>query len=159
MQQLLQGDRLLQGRIQICHSFISSPRAAAICFYPLLMGASVLFQTLQNGAVPLEVYPKYVIPYAPIAVSLLLGVLPMPLWQRLFSKADLLAGAAVSLAGMALVSGVFGGAAPPEGHIKGVLLALGAALLYSTVVIMNKKLSGVDAYSKTTVQLLSAGAG
>ncbi len=79
------------------------------------------------------------------------------LFQERLTRKKLLC-AAVSLAGMALVSGVFGGAAPPEGHIKGVLLALGAALLYSTVVIMNKKLSGVDAYSKTTVQLLSAGA-
>ena len=36
-------------------------------------------------------------------------------------------------------------------------LGLGAAALYACVVMMNKKTQGVDAYQKTTVQLLSAG--
>lgn len=88
----------MKNRVYRRYYFCSLIGAAAICFYPLLMGASVLFQTVKNGAVPLEAYPKYVIPYAPIAVSLLLGVLLMPLWQRLLRKADLLVGSAVSLA-------------------------------------------------------------
>ena len=45
-----------------------------------------------------------------------------------------------------------------DGNMQGVLLGLGAAVLYSVVVIMNKKVRGVDAYQKTTIQLLSAGA-
>ena len=64
--------------------------------------------------------------------------------------------AAVALAGMVLVSGVIGGEAQ-EDSLWGVLLGLGAAVFYAMVVIMNKKLQGVDAMQKTTVQMLSAG--
>ena len=57
---------------------------------------------------------------------------------------------------MVLVSGVIGGGAQ-GGDARGVLLGLGAAVFYSAVVIMNKKMQGIDAYRKTMVQLLSAG--
>ena len=63
--------------------------------------------------------------------------------------------AAVSLAGMALVSGVTGGG--QAGDPRGVLLGLGAAFFYAAVVIMNKKTPGIDPYRRTTVTLLSAG--
>ena len=39
-----------------------------------------------------------------------------------------------------------------------MLEGLGAAVFYAAVVIMNKKIRGIDAYRKTTVQMLSAGA-
>ena len=65
--------------------------------------------------------------------------------------------AAAAIAGMILVSGVVGDSGAGDGGFRGVLLGLGAALFYSAVVIMNKKIRGVDAYRKTTVQLLSAG--
>ena len=58
---------------------------------------------------------------------------------------------------MVMVSGVIGGGGIETGNLRGVLLGLGAAVLYSTVVIMNKRLSGIDAYRKTIIQLLSAG--
>ena len=64
--------------------------------------------------------------------------------------------AAVAVAGMALVSGAAGGGG--AGEIRGILLGLGAAVFYAAVIIMNKRIRGVDAYRKTTVQLLSAGA-
>ena len=66
--------------------------------------------------------------------------------------------ALVALAGMVLVSGVLD--QPPDvraANLPGILLGLGAALFYAFVVIMNKKTSGIDAYPRTTVQLLSAG--
>ena len=65
--------------------------------------------------------------------------------------------AAVAILGMVLVSGVIGGSSAGNSSLKGVLLGLGAAVFYSAVVIMNKKIRGVDAYRKTTVQMLSAG--
>ena len=65
--------------------------------------------------------------------------------------------AAVAILGMVLVSGVIGGSSAGSSSLKGVLLGLGAALFYSAVVIMNKKIRGIDAYRKTTVQMLSAG--
>ena len=52
------------------------------------------------------------------------------------------------------LSGVIGGTR--AGSPRGILLGLGAAVFYSIVVIMNKKVPGLNAYRKTTVQLLSA---
>ena len=63
-----------------------------------------------------------------------------------------------SVIGMVLVSGVTEGGNRTEGHLQGVFLGLGAAVCYATVIILNKKISGMDPYRKTTVQLLSAGA-
>ena len=69
----------------------------AASVYPLYMGGSVLVKMMQNGAVPLEEYPKYVIPYTPIALAVIIGVLFIPLLQRLSNKRDLLYGAIISL--------------------------------------------------------------
>lgn len=58
-----------------------------------------------------------------------------------------------AVVGVALVSGVGEG-----GSLTGVLLGLGAAVLYATVVLMNKTLSGVSTEDRTMLQLASAGA-
>ena len=65
-------------------------------FYPLYMGVRVVSIMLRDGVVPLENYPKYVIPYTPIAIALILGVLLMPVFQRLCKKLDFLLGAVFS---------------------------------------------------------------
>ena len=65
--------------------------------------------------------------------------------------------AIIAVIGMVLVSGVTEGGGERTGHLKGVLLGLGAAVCYASVIIMNKKITGVDAYRKTTIQLLCAG--
>lgn len=62
----------------------------------------------------------------------------------------------VSFAGMVLVSGVLGGQSGGEGNLKGVCLALGAALLYSLVTTINKTVTDISSYDKTIVQLLTA---
>ena len=66
--------------------------------------------------------------------------------------------AVIAVIGMVLVSGVTEGGNWPEGHLKGVFLGLGAAVCYASVIILNKKVSGVDPWRKTTIQLISAGA-
>ena len=66
--------------------------------------------------------------------------------------------AVIAVIGMVLVSGVTEGGNRPEGHLKGVFLGLGAAVCYASVIILNKKVSGVDPWRKTTIQLISAGA-
>ena len=81
---------------------------------------------------------------------------PLFFGERLNTKKGICA--AVSIIGMVLVSGVIGDGGAGSGNPRGVLLGLGAALFYSAVVIMNKKTPGVDAYQRTTVLLLSAGA-
>lgn len=68
-----------------------------------------------------------------------------------------LACAICAILGMVPVSGVLSDAGVHGGSLRGILLGLGAALFYSAVVILNKKISGVDAYQRSTVQLLSAG--
>lgn len=69
----------------------------AASFYPIYMGVRVVGEMLRNGAVPLESYPKYVIPYTPIAIALFMGVLLLPAFQRMTKKLDLLFGAVFSL--------------------------------------------------------------
>ena len=86
----------------------------------------------------------------PVIVTLLS---PVVFHEKLTGKKALCAAAAII--GMVLVSGVAGGTRGVDG--RGILLGLGAAVLYSVVVIMNKKTPGLDAYRKTIVQLLSAG--
>ncbi len=66
----------------------------AASYYPLLMGVRTVGEMLQNGAVPMENYPKYIIPYTPIAISLVLGVVMMPIFDRIFKRFSFL-GAAV----------------------------------------------------------------
>ncbi len=66
--------------------------------------------------------------------------------------------ALIAIIGMVFVSGVIGDSGAGAGSLKGIALGLGAAVFYSIVVIMNNKVHGVDAYQRTTIQLLSAGA-
>ena len=86
----------------------------------------------------------------PVIVTLLS---PLIFREKLTLKKSLCAAAAIL--GMVLISGVIGGT--PAGSPRGILLGLGAAVFYSIVVIMNKKAPGLNAYRKTTIQLLSAG--
>ncbi len=66
--------------------------------------------------------------------------------------------AVTAIAGMILVSGVMGDTPLRASDLQGILSGLGAAVFYSAVVILNKQIAGVNAYLKTTLQLLSAGA-
>ncbi len=62
----------------------------------------------------------------------------------------------LALIGMVFVSGITESGLSSLAELRGVLLGLGAALVYSTIVLINKKLAGIDAYSKTVIQLFSA---
>lgn len=62
--------------------------------YPIYMGVKVVAEMLRYGAVPLESYPKYVIPYTPIAIALILGVLMIPAFQKLSKKLSFFLGTA-----------------------------------------------------------------
>lgn len=64
--------------------------------------------------------------------------------------------ALTALAGMILVSGIFEVGFAGIAELKGVLLGLGAAVLYASVILMNKTLRGIEAFDKTLVQLGSA---
>lgn len=62
------------------------------CFYPIYMGIRVVGTMMKYGFVPTEKYPKYVIPYTPIAIALILGVLMIPVFQKLSEKRGFLFG-------------------------------------------------------------------
>lgn len=58
--------------------------------------------------------------------------------------------------GMIFVCGVLDSREPIA--IRGILLGLAAAVLYAFVILMNKRITGVDALAKTSMQLLFASA-
>lgn len=64
--------------------------------------------------------------------------------------------ALLSLIGMVLVSGMTPNSLPTAADTKGILFGLTAALLYAIIVILNKKLPGIEPNRKTIVQLGSA---
>ena len=61
--------------------------------------------------------------------------------------------AAFALLGMVFVSGVLETGIPSFSEAKGVLFGLGAAFFYATVVLMNKKITDINAYDKTIMQM------
>ncbi|MBP3305671.1 MAG: hypothetical protein J6L24_06855 [Oscillospiraceae bacterium] len=65
-------------------------------FYPLSMGARVITDMIVDGTVLKENYPKYIIPYTPICLAVLLGVLLMPLCIKLFKRFALIGGSAAA---------------------------------------------------------------
>lgn len=70
---------------------------ALASFYPLYMGAKVIYNMVRFGALTPSQYPKYVIPYTPISLALIIGVALMPLLFKLFRKYSFLAASAISV--------------------------------------------------------------
>lgn len=68
----------------------------AASFYPVYMGASVVSDMIRYGTVYAGNYPKYVIPYAPIALSLIVGVALIPVAIKYAKRFATLAGSAIS---------------------------------------------------------------
>ena len=88
---------------------------------------------------------------APILVILFS---PLVLKEKLTLRGMLCA--FIALAGMIPVSGILDAGFGGIHELKGVLYGLAAALLYASVVLMNKKIREISATDKTMVQLLSA---
>ena len=110
----------------------------------------LLFEAYNHTTVAVATLCYYMEP----TIVLLLS--PLLFGERLTKKKMLCA--VIAVIGMVLVSGVTGNDGIQSGNLKGVAFGLGAALLYSFVVIMNKTLSGINAWKKTIIQLISAGA-
>lgn len=86
--------------------------------------------------------------------TILLLLSPLVFKEKLTAKKLVCAG--LSLLGMVFVSGVFEQNAAGAGELSGIFFGLGAACFYTIVVMINKKLDGVDPYQKTVIQLISA---
>ncbi len=88
---------------------------------------------------------------APVFVMLLS---PLVLKESLTAKKIFCVLTAIT--GMFFVSGVIGEGGLSESHFFGIVFGLCAAMLYATVILLNKKLGEVSAHNKTVVQLASA---
>lgn len=108
----------------------------------------LLFEAYNYTTVPTATLCYYMEPTIVILLS------PLVFHEKLTLKKGICA--LVAVVGMVFVSGVVENGVPSLAELKGVLLGLGAAVLYATVVIINKKLPGVEVYQKTTIQLLAA---
>ncbi len=64
--------------------------------YPIYMGISVIVDMIRYGTVYAENYPKYIIPYTPIALTLLVCVALTPVALKYFKKYALLFGTVIS---------------------------------------------------------------
>ena len=62
----------------------------------------------------------------------------------------------LALVGMVLVSGILETGGLQKEDLTGVLLGIGAAVIYAVVILLNKSLPGLDSYEKTVIQLGSA---
>ena len=109
----------------------------------------LLFEAYNHTTVAVATLCYYMQPTIVMLLS------PVVFGEKLTAKKSLCALAAI--AGMVLISGVTGGGDSGAQNLQGILFGLGAAVFYSAVVILNKRISGIDAYQKTTIQLFSAG--
>ena len=120
----------------------------------LLSGAAIgfnwifLFEAYNYTSVATATLTYYLAPFFVMLVS------PFILKEKLSLKQVLcLAGA---LLGMVFVSGVVQNGMPSPNELRGILSGLAAAILYATVIVLNKKLKEISAYEKTIMQLGAA---
>lgn len=67
-------------------------------YYPLSMGVRVITDMIVDGTVLKENYPKYIIPYTPMCIAIIIGVLLMPVCFKLFKRFALAGGGSIATA-------------------------------------------------------------
>lgn len=129
---------------------VGSKKILWLALTGVLMGFNwiLLFEAFNYTTVSIATLCYYMEPIIVILISAFLFKEKLSLKKGLCSV--------VALIGMVFVSGVYNHGVSQEGELKGVLFALGASCLYSAVVLINKKVSGIDSYEKTIIQLLAA---
>ncbi len=108
----------------------------------------LLFESYNYTTIPVATLAYYMEPSIVILLS------PVFFNEKLTGKKLLCV--LCSVAGMVLVSGIADGTRLSSSDVSGILYGLGAAALYASVIILNKKISGVDIYYKTMVELFAA---
>ncbi|MBR0139106.1 MAG: EamA family transporter [Firmicutes bacterium] len=107
----------------------------------------LLFEAFRFTSVAVATLCYYMQPVFVILAS------PLVMKEKLSAKKLLCTAAA--LLGMILVSDVIGGAGQVSS--RGVILGLLAALIYASVIMLNKFIKGIEAIDRTFVQISSAG--
>lgn len=110
----------------------------------------LLFEAYNYTSVATATLCYYLAPILVILAS------PLVLKERLTKKSILCT--VTALVGMVLVSGITETGFSGLSELKGILLGIGAAVLYASVILMNKKISGIPSYDKTILQLATASA-
>ncbi len=108
----------------------------------------LLFESYRYTTVATATLCYYMAPIFVILIS------PLILGERIDLKKILCV--VCALLGMVFVSGVLDSGITSAGELVGIALGLGAALLYASVTVMNKKLRGITASERTAPQLLFA---
>lgn len=111
----------------------------------------LLFEAYRYTSVAVATLCYYMAPILIILVS------PLLFQEKLTGRKIICV--AIALCGMVLVSGITeagGVQAQESSRTTGILLGLGAAVLYASVVLLNKAMPAVEAYPKTIVQLGTA---
>ena len=108
----------------------------------------LLFEAYRYTTVPTATLCYYLAPVFVILAS------PVLFREKLTPKKALCVLGA--LVGMVLVTGVLETGFSGTAELPGILFGVGAAVLYASVVIMNKKLTDVQAFDRTVVQLGAA---
>ena len=106
----------------------------------------LLFEAYRHTGIPVATVCYYTAPVIVMALS------PFVLKEKL--KLKQVVCILLALCGIVAVSGVLQSG---TSKIFGVALGLGAAVLYASVVLMNKFMGEVPSYEKTAIQLMSAG--
>ncbi len=119
-----------------------------LCLLGTMLGLNwiFLFEAYRYTSVATATLCYYLAPIFIVAVS------PFVFKEKMTLKKVLCI--TVALLGMVLVSGVAENGIPPIDELKGVLLGVGAAILYAAIVVNNKKLRDISAYDRTIAQLL-----
>ena len=120
-----------------------------LCLSGIAIGFNwiLLFESYRYTSVAVSTLCYYVAPIIVIIAS------PFVLKERLTFKKILCV--LLSLAGVFCISGIGTQSLPSSSYI-GIFLGLGAAVLYASVMLMNKRLSGIGAFDKTILQLAVA---
>lgn len=119
----------------------------------LLSGAAIgvnwilLFEAYKYTTIAIATVCYYMAPVLLVLASPLVG-------ERLAPRR--LACIAVALLGLTCVSGVLKGSLPSGSELMGLALGIGAAVLYASVMLLNKKIGQIAPYDKTVVQLGAA---
>lgn len=69
-----------------------------VSVYPIYMGIKVLYNMAMYGHVAEENYPKYIIPYTPVAIAIIVAVILMPVLLKRLKKYTLLITSGMALA-------------------------------------------------------------
>ena len=105
----------------------------------------LLFESYRYTTIAVATLCYYLAPIIVVALS------PLVFKEKLSFFRGLCVLAA--LFGMVFVSGVAGSGPTAPGQIRGIVLALGAAVLYASIVILNKKMRDISGMERTVVQL------